>query len=65
MTRATKKLCSCKKYQCVSRKPSVSQESSSSDQETEMQSPSLQQSTGQAQFVPAMFMPYIEGPKMD
>ena len=30
-----------------------------------MQDPSLQQSTSQAQFVPAMFMPYIEGAKMD
>ena len=30
-----------------------------------MQDPRLQPSTSQAQFVPAMFMPYIEGPKMD
>ena len=44
---------------------SVSQEFSSSEQETEMQSPSFQPSTSQAQFVPCMFMPYIEGPKMD
>ena len=44
---------------------SVSQESSSSEQETEMQSPSLQPSTSQAQLVSPMFMPYIEGPKMD
>ena len=44
---------------------SVYQDSSSSEQETEMQDPSLQPSTSQAQFVPAMFMPNIEGPKMD
>ena len=44
---------------------SVSQESSSSDQEMEVQSPSFQPSTSQAQFVPPMFMSYIEGPKMD
>ena len=30
-----------------------------------MQDPSLQPSTSQAQSVPAMFIPYIEGPKMD
>ena len=41
------------------------QETSSSEQETKMQDPSLQPSTSQAQFVPAMFMPYTEGPKMD
>ena len=44
---------------------SVYQESSSSEQEIKMQVPSLQPSTSQAQFVPAMFMPYIECPKMD
>ena len=45
---------------------SVYQESSSSEQETEMQDhPSLQPSTSQTQFMPAMFMTYIEGPKMD
>ena len=44
---------------------SVYQEFSSSDQETEIQDPSLQPSTSQTQFVPAMFMPYIKGPKMD
>ena len=44
---------------------SVYQESSSTEQETEMQDPSLQPSTSQAQFVPTMFMPYIEGPKRD
>ena len=45
----------------------VSQESSSSDQEMEVQSPlSFQPSTSQAQpLVQHMFMPYIEGPKMD
>ena len=30
-----------------------------------MQDPSLQPSTSQTQYVPAVFMPYIEGPKMD
>ena len=44
---------------------SVYQESSSSDQETDIQDPGLQPSTSQAQFVPALYMPYIEGPKMD
>ena len=44
---------------------SVYEESSSSDQETEMQGPGLQPSTSKAQFMPAMYMPYIEGPKMD
>ena len=44
---------------------SVSQERSSSEQETEMQSPSFQPHTSQAQFVSPMFMPYIEGSKMD
>ena len=44
---------------------SVYQETSSSDQETEMQNPGLQPSTSQTQFVPAMYMPYLEGPKMD
>ena len=44
---------------------SVYQESSCSEQEPKMQDLSLQPSTSQAQFVPTMFMPYIEGPKMD
>ena len=35
------------------------------DQETEMQDLKLQPSRSQAQFVPAMYMPYIEGPKVD
>ena len=45
----------------------VSQESSSSDVEMEMQSPQcFQPSTSQSQpFVQPMFMPHIEGPKMD
>ena len=45
----------------------VSQESSSSGQEMEVQSPpSFQPSTRQAQpLVQPMFMPYIEGSKMD
>ena len=46
-------------------KTSVSQESLSSGQEMEVQSPSFQPSTNQAQFIPPMFMLYIEGPKMD
>ena len=44
---------------------SVYQEYSTSEQETEMQDPCLQPSRSQTQYVPAMFMPYIEGPKMD
>ena len=39
----------------------VPQESSNSDQEMEVQSPSIQPSTSQAQFVTPMFMHYIEG----
>ena len=46
-------------------KSSVYQESSSSDQETEMRDPGLQPSTSQTQFVPVMYMPYIESPMMD
>ena len=38
---------------------------SSSDQEMEVQNPSFQPSTGQAQFVPPMFMPYTERPNID
>ena len=44
---------------------SVCQESSCSEQETKMQDPILQPSTSQTQYAPDMFMPYIEGPKMD
>ena len=45
----------------------ISQDSSSSDQEMEVQSPQcFLPSTSQSQsFVQPMFMPYIEGPKMD
>ena len=45
----------------------ISQESSSSDAEMEVQSQQcFQPSTSQPQsFVQPMFMPYIEGPKMD
>ena len=45
----------------------VSQESTSSDVEMDVQSPqSFQPSTSQTQsFVQPMFMPYIEEPKMD
>ena len=44
---------------------SVYQENSRSDQETKMQVFEQQPFTSQAQFVPHMHMPYIEGPKMD
>ena len=44
---------------------SVYQENLSSDQETEMQVLEQQLSPSQAQFVPDMYMPFIEGPKMD
>ena len=45
---------------------SLSQESSSSEQEMKVQCPSFQPPMSQAQhFVLHMFMPYIEGPKMD
>ena len=45
----------------------MSQDSSSSDQEMEIQSPQcFPPSTGQPQsFMQLVFMPYIEGPKMD
>ena len=45
----------------------ISQESSSSDAEMDVQNPQcFQPSTSQPQsFVQPMFMPYIEGPKMD
>ena len=49
----------------VSQENIDSYESSSSDQELEVQSPpSFQPSTSQAEFVQPMFMPCIEGPKM-
>ena len=44
---------------------SIDKENTSSDQETKMQDPGLQPSTSQVKFVPAMYMPHIEGPKMD
>ena len=44
---------------------SGSQESSSSEQQMQLQSPALQPSTSQEQFMPPIFMPYIEGSKMD
>ena len=46
----------------------ISQDSSSSDQEMEAQSPPVLSATSTSQppsFVQPMFMPYIEGPKMD
>ena len=49
----------------VSQENSVSKESSSSNHKMEVQSPSFQPFTSKAQFVPPMFMPHIEGPKMD
>ena len=44
---------------------SVYQEIRSSDQETEMQVLEQQPSTSKAQFVPAMYILYIEGLKLD
>ena len=44
---------------------SVLQESSSSDQEMEVQSHSFQPFKSQAQFMPPVFIPYTEGSKMD
>ena len=41
------------------------QENTSSDQETEMQVLEQQLFASQGQFVPALYMPYIEVPKMD
>ena len=42
----------------------LSQESSSDD-EAVLQSPQFQPSTSQMQAMQQMYMPYIEGPKMD
>ena len=44
---------------------SIDHENTSSDPETKMQDPGLQPSTSQVQLVPAMYMPYIDSPKMD
>ena len=44
---------------------SVDQENTSSVQETEMQLIEQQPSISQVQFLPAMYMPYTEEPKMD
>ena len=65
MPRATENSAHITDNSVYSENTSVSQESSSSDHEMEVQSPSFQPSTSQAQFVPPMFIPYIEGPKMD
>ena len=46
----------------VQKEPSVHEESSSSDQEQDQE---IFFPPSQAQVVPNMFMPYIEGPKMD
>ena len=60
------KCCPCDIYTSVSQEnTSVSQENSSSDQETEMQVLEQQLSSSPAQFAPHMYMPYLEGPKMD
>ena len=64
MPRATKNLAHVM-YTSVSQENSVSEESSCSDQVMELQSPSFQPSTSQAPFVLPMFIPYIEGSKMD
>ena len=40
-------------------------ESSSDDDEVVLQSPQFKPSTSQAQAMQQMYMPYIEGPKMD
>ena len=63
MPRTTKISAHVKNTSVSEENSSVYQEYSSSDQETKMQDPGLQPSTTQAQFVPAMYMPYIEGPK--
>ena len=65
MPRATKNSAHVMNTSVSQENTSVLQESSSSDQEIEVQSPSFQPSTSQAQFVPHMFMPYIEGPKIN
>ena len=65
MTRTTKNSAHVINTSLYQENSSVYQESSSSEQETQMQDPSLQPSTNQTQYVPVMFMPYIEGPKMD
>ena len=44
---------------------SVDHENTSSEQETKMQLLEQQPSTSQVQFLPTMYMSYIEGPKMD
>ena len=41
------------------------QDSSSGDDEVVIQSQQFQPSTGQTQVVQPMYMPYIEGPRMD
>ena len=67
MPRATKNS-ACVMDTSVSQESSmISQDSSSSGQEMEVQSPqSFPQSASQpSSFVQPMFMPYIEGPKMD
>ena len=67
MSRPTKNY-ACVTNTSVSQENSIiSQDSSSSDQEMEVQSQQwFPPSTSQSQlFVQPMFMPYIEGPKMD
>ena len=65
MTRTTKNSAHVINTSVSQENSSVYQKSTSSGQETKMQDPVLELSTSQAQFMPAMYMPYIEGPKMD
>ena len=65
MTRTTKNSAYVINTSVSQENASVYQEFSISGQETEMQEASLQPSTSQTQYVPLMFMFYIEGPKMD
>ena len=65
MPRATKTSAHVTNTSVYQENTSVSQESSSSEQEMKVQSSSFQPSISQAQFLPPVFMLYIEGPKMD
>ena len=65
MTKTTKNSACVTNTSVYEENTSLSQESSSSEQKTEMKGLSFQTSSSEAQFVSPMFMPYIEGPKMD
>ena len=65
MPRPTKKSACVTETSVFQPNTSVPQESSSSDQEIEVQSGHFHPFTSQAQFMQPMFMSYIEGPKMD